>query len=227
MKPTPGSPGFNQVVLPPTYPKGTLLSPDGTLTSSPGYRFFEQNNAMAGWQNTLVPPVAPISVDNATKELGRCVFERAGCANCHSGPFLTNNRVVPSVEPGANTARSRALAKTQANFATPPIVYSFDAMTPPAPNAPHLIVPTGDLDQNQIDLACAPWFEWRLQGPDAGGPLLERTVFARRRRVGRNRFTDAIGSACNGGTAFKAGSCLTACVHSSTGSASACDGESR
>ncbi len=35
--PTKGRPGINQVVLPPTYPKGTILTPDGALTSSPGY----------------------------------------------------------------------------------------------------------------------------------------------------------------------------------------------
>ena len=35
-----GGPGLNQVVLPPTYPKGTMISPDGTLTSAPGHRFW-------------------------------------------------------------------------------------------------------------------------------------------------------------------------------------------
>ena len=49
------SPGINKVVLPPTYPKGTIISPDGTLTSSPGYTFWQQNNAMAAWQDTIVP----------------------------------------------------------------------------------------------------------------------------------------------------------------------------
>lgn len=44
---------LNQVVLPPTYPKSTILRPDGTLTSSPGYLFWRQNNAMAAWQNTI------------------------------------------------------------------------------------------------------------------------------------------------------------------------------
>src|SRR3954462_8043149 len=56
VSPTPGSPGINQVVLPPTYPKSTLLGPDGTLTSSPGYPVWQQNNAMAAWQDTIVPP---------------------------------------------------------------------------------------------------------------------------------------------------------------------------
>ncbi len=91
-----GGPGLNQVVLPPTYPKGTMLSPDGTLTSAPGHLFWEQNNAMAAWQDTLVPPRARLSVDSGVREEGRQAFERAGCSGCHAGPFLSNHAIVPA-----------------------------------------------------------------------------------------------------------------------------------
>lgn len=154
VNPTRGSPGLNQVVLPPTFPKGTLLSPDGALTSSPGFPFWEQNNAMAAWQQTLVPPRVNFQTSAETRELGRRVFELAHCDGCHSGPFLTNNRVIPSSEVGANAVRSVALQKTELNF-TSPIIYGFDTPVPIPANARTLSVPTNDFDQQQIDLAWA------------------------------------------------------------------------
>jgi hypothetical protein len=141
-------------VLPPTYPKGTIISPDGTLTSAPGHRFWEQNNAMAAWQDTIVPPPARIQVDSATKETGRQVFERAGCSGCHAGPFLSNHSVVPSSEIASNSARALALAKTELNF-TAPVIYSFDTPVPLPSHPKTLAVPTDGLDPKQIDLAWA------------------------------------------------------------------------
>ena len=149
-----GGPGLNQVVLPPTYPKGTILSPDGTLTSSPGYHFWEQNNAMAAWQDTIVPPPARLHVDTATKESGRQIFERAGCSGCHAGASLTNHSIIPSGEVGSNPARSLALAKTELNF-TAPVVYTFDTAVPLPSQPKTLSVPTDGLDPKQVDLAWA------------------------------------------------------------------------
>ena len=154
VKPAPASPGINQVVLPPTYPKGTLLSPDGTFTSSPGYAFWEQNNAMAAWQDTIVPPPARIGIDSASRNLGRQVFEKAGCPTCHSGPFMTDHAVVPNEEIGANPVRSLALQKTEQNFAAP-VIYSFDTPVPLPARPQQFSLPTEDLDQRQIDLAWA------------------------------------------------------------------------
>jgi hypothetical protein len=149
-----GRPGLNEVVLPPTYPKGTVISPDGTLTSAPGYLFWQQNNAMAAWQDTIVPPPARIAVDSGTKQTGREVFERAGCSGCHSGPFLTDNSVVPTGEIGTNSARGLALAKTELNF-TAPVIFSFDTPVPLPPHPKTLAVPTASFDGKQLDLAWA------------------------------------------------------------------------
>ena len=161
VKPVAGSPGINEVVLPPTYPKGTLLSPDGTLTSSPGFRVWEQNNAMAAWQDTIVPPPAQIQVEPAIKDLGRQVFETARCATCHSGPFLTNNTVVSSAEIAANPTRSQALQKTEKNFAQP-VIYTFDTAVPLPAHPQQLPVPTAMLDPHQVDLA------WAHHGSEGG-----------------------------------------------------------
>ena len=149
-----GGPGLNEVVLPPTYPKGTMISPDGTLTSAPGYLFWEQNNAMAAWQDTIVPPHARIAADSATEESGRQVFERAGCSGCHAGPFLSNNTIIPTDEIGTNSARGLALAKTELNF-TSPVIYSFDTPVPLPSHPRTLAVPTAGFDQRQVDLAWA------------------------------------------------------------------------
>lgn len=154
VKPYPQSPGLNQAVMPPTYPKGTILSPDGTLTSSPGYRFWQQNNAMAAWQNNIVPPPARVTAGQAIKDLGRRVFERAGCASCHAGPFLTNHRIIPAAEIAANPLRAMALQKTESNF-TSPVIFSFDTPVPLPAHPRTLPVPLDSLDPRQIDLAWA------------------------------------------------------------------------
>lgn len=151
---TRGRASINQVVLPPTYPKGTLLSPDGTLTSSPGYLFWRQNNAMAAWQDTIVPPPAPIQAQPSVQELGRQIFEQAHCSNCHSGPFLTNNSVIANQEIRANPLRAHALQKTERNF-TAPVIYPFDTPVPLPPHPRQLQVPTSMLDPRQVDLAWA------------------------------------------------------------------------
>lgn len=154
VNPTPNSPGLNQVVVPPTFPEGTLLSPDGTFTSSPGHPFWRQNNAMAAWQNIIVPPRVRLHISHEAKDFGREVFDRAACAACHSGPFLTDNRVVPVGTIGANPIRAAALRKTELNFASP-VVYAFDTPIPIPANARVLAVPTQQLDQEQIDLGWA------------------------------------------------------------------------
>ena len=149
-----GGPGLNQVVLPPTYPKGTMISPDGTLTSAPGYLFWQQNNAMAAWQDTIVPPPARVAADSATKDTGRQVFESAGCSGCHAGPFLSNHSIISTNEIGTNSARALALAKTELNF-TAPVIYAFDTPVPLPSHPKTLAVPISGFDQRQVDLAWA------------------------------------------------------------------------
>ena len=58
--PTPGAPGVNQIVRLPTFPHTSFMSEVGLAGSAPGYRFMEQNNALAAFQNTLIPPSGPL-----------------------------------------------------------------------------------------------------------------------------------------------------------------------
>ncbi len=138
--PNPGAPGLNEIVVPPTFPKATPLGPDGTFTSSPGQPFWQQMNAMSVWQHTLVPPKSPVTCTPEQAAAGRAAFERAGCAQCHTGRFLTDNRVHPVAELGTEPARAQALGKTEMSFA-PPVLFSFREKVPLPRNAFAVNVP--------------------------------------------------------------------------------------
>jgi hypothetical protein len=152
--PTPGTPGVNQAVKPPSFPRATLVAPDGMIVSSPGTKFNEQNNGMSVWQNTLVPPKPPISFDAKTVQTGREVFERAGCITCHAGDFLTNNRIVPAPKIGTDPSRAKALKATERIWGEA-YLYSPDTPVPIPPGATVLKVPTEGLDPEQIKLGFA------------------------------------------------------------------------
>lgn len=152
--PTPGTPGVNQVILPPSFPKATLVAPDGLIVSSPGSKVNEQNNAMSAWQNTLVPPKPPIKLDEKSVELGKTVFRKAQCITCHAGGYLTNNRIVPSDKIGTDPSRALALKKTELIWGKAAI-YSPDTPVPVPKGARILKVPTEHLDPEQVKLAFA------------------------------------------------------------------------
>jgi hypothetical protein len=152
--PTPGAPGVNHIVPLPTFPHTSLLSEVGLAGSGPGYRFMEQNNALAAFQNTLVPPPAPLPIDGALVTRGRAVFAQAGCAGCHAGAEATNHRVIPVPEIGTDPSRAQALQTTEAHY-VPPSLYGFDTPVPIPPGTPPLAVPTAQLDPQQIQLAFA------------------------------------------------------------------------
>ena len=134
--PTPASPGLNSYAVLPTYPATNYVTDNGLFTSVPGEPVNHANNAMSAFQNLLHPPAAGQDADRATA--GRAVFEKAGCGTCHSGPALTNHRVVPEAEIGTEPTRARAGAKMEARL-SPPTIFATD--TPfPVPTDP-VIVP--------------------------------------------------------------------------------------
>ncbi|MEG9527912.1 MAG: cytochrome C oxidase Cbb3, partial [Hyphomicrobiales bacterium] len=134
--PTPASPGLNSYAVLPTYPATNYVTDNGLFTSVPGEPVNHANNAMSAFQNLLHPPAAGQDADRATA--GRAVFEKAGCGTCHSGPALTNHRVVPEAEIGTEPTRARAGAKMEARLSRPTI---FATDTPfPVPTDP-VIVP--------------------------------------------------------------------------------------
>ncbi|WP_404386137.1 hypothetical protein [Caenispirillum salinarum] len=147
--PTPGRPGLADVIRMPTWPQPSLLSLDGSMIAQEGSTAWREVNAMSAWQNTLTPPPAEkVSEERATS--GRKVFEAAGCADCHSGPFLTNNRIIPLEEIGTNPSRA-TIQLVQGRV--PPRMWAFDEPVPVREDAKVLDVPTDMLDEGQVALA--------------------------------------------------------------------------
>lgn len=152
--PTPGTPGVNQVILPPSFPKATLIAPDGLIVSSPGTKVNEQNNAMSAWQNALVVPAPKMTADAKAMELGKAVFQRASCITCHAGAAFTNNRIIPAAQIGTDPSRAQSLKKTEKIWGEA-VIYSPDTPVPVPKGARVLKVPTQMLDPEQIKLAFA------------------------------------------------------------------------
>ena len=153
--PTPGQPGLNEQVALPQYPHASVIEPTGLWSSDPGHAVWEKINAMSAWQNTLIPPAAKVAAqtDLATARRGREVFERARCAECHAGPALTNNRIIPAPDVGTQPLRAKALANSRGAWTWDAMAYAFDQPVP-LPARPRAIpVPTAHLDKEQLTLA--------------------------------------------------------------------------
>jgi hypothetical protein len=144
----------NHIVRLPTFPQTSLMSEVGLAGSAPGYRFMEQNNALAAFQNTLIPPPAPLPITPAVVSRGRAVFAQAGCPQCHAGSDLTNHRIISVSELGMDPSRAAALKTTEAHY-VPPALYAFDTPVPIPPKARPVAVPTAQIDPQQIQLAFA------------------------------------------------------------------------
>lgn len=158
--PNAGRPGLNEVVALPSYPNASYIASDGLLLAISGFPVWEHVNAMSAFQNTLRPPPS-WSPSPEGLAAGRVIFERAGCANCHTGPALTNNRVLPLTEVGTEPTRARALAATEQTL-VPPILYPPSVSVPPSRDAPIITIPIDAETRAQAQLA------WAHQGTDGG-----------------------------------------------------------
>jgi hypothetical protein len=153
VNPTPMSDVFNKVVQLPTYPQGSLLSPDGLLASVEEETVWRSINAMSAFQNTLVPPRAPREFDAEVLARGAQIFANANCIDCHNGPAFTNNRILPASEVGTSPSRALANANTWDNLAFPPLAWSWDTPVPIPDEARILTVPIDHLHQEDVRLA--------------------------------------------------------------------------
>lgn len=168
--PTPGVPGVNEMIRPPSFPKLTMMAPDGLYISSPGFRAGEQVNAAAAYQNALAPPFrtgsakawesgakggeAKKRTNHTVLDLGREVFVKAKCIDCHAGAAFTNHRIIPSPEIGTEPSRAQALKKTGRMFGDS-YMYAWDTPVPVPPGARVVKVPTDHLDPEQVKLGFA------------------------------------------------------------------------
>lgn len=152
--PTPGGPGINEVIVPPTFPKITPVAPDGLIVSSPGTTFNQQNNAMSAYQNALIPPPPHQQATDAVIAQGKAVFQRAGCASCHSGTAYTNHRVIPAPDIGTDPSRAAAFKRAALILQRKGVLYAPDTPVPIPKNAETVTIPD-HRDPRQTDLAFA------------------------------------------------------------------------
>jgi hypothetical protein len=138
--PTPGTPGTIAVVPMPDHPRGSLFIPDGLLASNRGRPFASEINALSAWQLTLAPPRSTARREAEAVGRGARVFERAGCARCHAGRWLTRNDVIPQPEVGTQPSRARALAAFP-RVCAPARTWTPGLPVPLAPGAPSIAVP--------------------------------------------------------------------------------------
>lgn len=152
--PTPGTPAINEVIKMPGYPKGSIFVLDGLMANSPGFPVAAQVNGMSAYQNTLAPPPYKSSANLETLQRGAAVFEKANCAQCHSGRYFTNHDVIPVSEIKSQPSRANALAKLPPAF-VPPETYPSNTPVPLPPDPPVISVPVEITPQRVRDLAYA------------------------------------------------------------------------
>ena len=158
--PTPGNPGINSVIKMPEYPKGSLFMQNGLMANTPGLPVAAQLNGMSAFQNTLAPPSHQVA-DTDTLKRGAAIFQKANCAECHSGRYFTNHKIIPVKEVATQPKRAPASKKFALEFA-PPDTYPPNVPVPLPPNPPVLSVPTDITPSQDIKLAYA------LSDPDGG-----------------------------------------------------------
>ncbi|GAA6617000.1 hypothetical protein [Scytonema sp. NUACC26] len=151
--PTPGTPAMNETIAMPGYPKGSPFILDGLMASSPGFPVAAQLNGMSAYQNSLTPP--PVNNQDSTSvRRGAVIFTKAGCVECHSGRYFTNNHVIAEREIKAQPSRAMAQAAFARNF-TKPQTYPSNLRVPLPENPPTLNVPTDITSEKDFKLAFA------------------------------------------------------------------------
>ncbi len=146
-------PGFNDMYRPPTYPKVSLFTPNGTVIGTEGHTVLEQLNAISAYQNALKPPSEFVSYTE-TELVGREVFDRAGCISCHAGKARTNNRIIPVEELRTEPSRAKAFEDAQ-ELTMEPWFYPLDTPIPIPESVERIKIPTNHLDKEQVNLALA------------------------------------------------------------------------
>jgi len=136
---------------------GAIFSPDSfvqdDIASGP---FLFANNAMAAFQNSLVPPPNLTqenitALTNGSVRRGAQVFQQANCATCHAPPFFTDNKIHPLSELGTNSARARSRLDLK-DVLVPPKLYTLNNPVPVPAGAEVLDVPTEGISDSPTTL---------------------------------------------------------------------------
>ncbi|MFA9557236.1 electron transport protein [Evansella sp. AB-rgal1] len=153
--PTPGVPGVIELIKSATYPDISFLSSTGLLTSSPGFRAWEQVNAMSAYMNQLSPPKTGLPKEEETFLEGERVFNEAGCSSCHGGRYFTNNILIPADEIGTNPSRASGFSASEKQFSDTPLSYTEDTPVPLPSNPKRVEVDMTEEERAQLELGWA------------------------------------------------------------------------
>lgn len=124
---------------------GLVWSPNtGDFTFGAG-KFLRGSNAMAMYQDSLVPPANKTAANQRALSTGAVargagVFLRAGCNGCHTAPFFTDNRVHPNASLRMNQGRAESRRALDGRLQAPKL-FAFDENVPLRAGARELTVP--------------------------------------------------------------------------------------
>jgi hypothetical protein len=136
---------------------GLVFSPNTGNPSDPASGpFLFAANAMAAFQNSLVPPPnrSPENqqaLASGSVQRGAQVFQQAGCVTCHVAPFFTDNKIHPIKEVGTNPARAESRLALN-DLLVPPKMYTLNTPVPVPANAEILDVPTDGISASPTTL---------------------------------------------------------------------------
>jgi len=155
--PAPGTSSYPNLQLSLFTYNGLIFSPNTSAQDDPASGpFLFANNAMAAWQNSLVPPPNRTpeneqALKRGSVQRGAQVFQQANCATCHIAPFFTDNLIHPISELGTNPARARSRLNLN-NLLVPPQLYTFNTPVPVPADAEVLTVPTDGISASPTTL---------------------------------------------------------------------------
>lgn len=135
---------------------GLIFSPPTGTSDIASGPFLFANNAMAAWQNSLVPPPnrSPENqqaLQSGSVQRGARVFDQAGCVTCHVPPFFTDNKIHPIEQIQTNPVRAQSRLAINA-LLVPPKLYGFNTPVPPPANATVIDVPTQGISDSPTTL---------------------------------------------------------------------------
>ncbi len=135
---------------------GLVFSPKTRSFDLAAGKFMRAVNAMAVYQNSLLPPANRSAENEAALASGSVargaeVFIRAQCTSCHSGPFFTDNTIHPVETVGSNPARGQSRLGLEP-FLRAPKLYSFDTRVPIPGGSNVIDVPTEGITETPTSL---------------------------------------------------------------------------
>lgn len=154
--PAPGTGSYPEL-LPSLFTfNGLIFSPDTGKKDPASGPFLFAVNAMAVWQNSLVPPPNRSAQNqqalvSGSVQRGSQVFQQANCASCHVSPFFTDNQIHPIAEIGTNPARAQSRLAIN-DLLVAPKLFTFNTPVPVPADAEVLDIPTEGISASPTTL---------------------------------------------------------------------------